>query len=248
MHHCVFLSPEDQWTCKFSKMFFFATNITDDIAGFAATCVWYFLPTKPTDSDIFPFLFLKVLSSSWLVVVLSIVEYGTCSNGISVRGESIVFQEVHFFASSNDWSVETTLARFISFWITDDCSFSNCVCNVITNFMASCSPILSNQQSFTFFLNLVIQWSWVSSLLIGLVQKNPNLSAVKFFFNVKCVIKMFLAALYESTGGVTVENSSPSFWLLIMRKTAIFDRPLSLSVAPSKVAQNSKCVFGDAYF
>ena len=32
------------------------------------------------------------LSSWWMVVMLSIVKYGVCSNGISVRVESIVFQ------------------------------------------------------------------------------------------------------------------------------------------------------------
>ena len=132
------------------------------------------------------------------------------------------------FFSSNDWSVETSLARSISFWMTDDCSFSECVCNVITNFVASCSPILSNYQYFTLVLNLVIQWSWVSSLLIGLVQRNSNLSAVKFFFNLKCIVKMDVAASYKSAGGVTVENSSPSFWPLIARRAAFFWQAIGL--------------------
>ena len=34
---------------NFSKMSLFATKITDGIVGFAATYVWYFLPTIPTN-------------------------------------------------------------------------------------------------------------------------------------------------------------------------------------------------------
>ena len=86
-------------------------------------------------------VFLVCFLCSWsMVVVLSTVKYGICSSGIIVRLESIVFQEIHF-TSSNDWSVETSLAWSISFWITDDCNFSECVCNFVTNFVASCSPI-----------------------------------------------------------------------------------------------------------
>ena len=42
-----------------SKMSFFATKIIDCIAGFAVTCVWYFLPTIATNLDRFPSLFVS---------------------------------------------------------------------------------------------------------------------------------------------------------------------------------------------
>ena len=113
-------------------------------------------------------VFLVCFLPSWsMVVVLSIVKYGICSSGIIVRLESIVFQEIHFFTSSNDWSVETSLARSISFWITDDCSFSECVCNFVTNFVASCSPIFikltilhfSSQPSYPMIMGLItVDW------------------------------------------------------------------------------------------
>ena len=87
-----------------------------------------------------------------------------------------------YLARSDDRAFDITLTRSISFWIIDDCSFSEYACNIITTFMASFTPTLSNLQSFTLVLNLVIQWLWVSWLSIGLVQKNVNLSAIKFFF------------------------------------------------------------------
>ena len=78
-------------------------------------------------------------------------------------------------------------------------------------FMALTSPTLSNHNLVCQVLNLVIQWSWVSSLSIGLVLKNLNLSAVKFVFDMKCVVKTVLAASYESAAGLSVENNSRSF-------------------------------------
>ena len=41
-------------------------------------------------------LFLKFLSSAWVVVSSLIIGYGIHSNGMSIGVESIVFQEIHF--------------------------------------------------------------------------------------------------------------------------------------------------------
>ena len=58
--------------------------------------LFYFLPTIPTTFIRFSCLFLKVLSSSWVVIAASIVGYGIRCNGMSVRVQSIIFHEVHF--------------------------------------------------------------------------------------------------------------------------------------------------------
>ena len=106
----------------------------------------------------------------------------------------------------------------LKYWIINYCSSSECMYNIMT----SSSPILSNSQSFILFFNLVIQWSWVSLLSIVLVQKNLNLSGVRFFFDMKCVVKMVVGASYESAAGVSVENSFRSFWLSVARRAAFF--------------------------
>ena len=54
------------------------------------------------------------------------------------------------------------------------------------------------------------------------MQKNLNLSGVRFFFDMKCVVKMVVGASYESAAGVSVENSFRSFWLSVARRAAFF--------------------------
>ena len=57
----------------------------------------------------------------------------------------------------------------------------------------------------------------------------------------KCGVKIVLAVLYKSVAGVSVENSSQSFWLLIARRTAFFlDGASGWSVTPWKAMQNLK--------
>ena len=68
----------------FYKMSFFAAKITDDIAGFAATCVWYFLPTKPTDFDCFHCLFPFLLVDGGYVVncqIWYLFQWYKCQSG-----------------------------------------------------------------------------------------------------------------------------------------------------------------------
>ena len=73
------------------------------------------------------------------------------------------------------------------------------------------------------------------------MQKNLNLSTIRFFFDMKCVVKMVVAASYESVAGVSVENSSRSFWPPIARTEAFFlNGALGWLVTPSKVMQHSK--------
>ena len=117
----------------------------------------------------------------------------------------------------------------------------NVFVTLLLNFMASTSPLYQIHNLVYQVLNLVIQWSWVLSLSIGLVLKNLSFSAVKFFFDMKCVVKMVLVASYESAAGLSVENNSRSFWPPIARRVIWFlDGALSWSVTSLKVMQHLK--------
>ena len=88
--------------CKMS--FFVTTKITDGIAGFATTCIWYFLPTIPANFNRFFVSFLKSFPPRGWLFLPSVVGYDIRSNDMTVGVESIVFQEVHFLLHQLQWS------------------------------------------------------------------------------------------------------------------------------------------------